>query len=146
MRPKYETEKDRELERETIEALCRGVQRQSVLRYVAFPEYAIGDYFLFSAGRARAICEIKTRRCSINTYATYMIDVKKVRKMISVCGRLKVAPIMAVRWSDAIGWIDLSKAEPETIQEGGRYDRGDRFDIGQMMYIPIDQFEVIDGQ
>ena len=49
-------------------------------------------------------------------------------------------PILAVKWTDAQGWIDLTKVVPIRTEVGGRIDRNDPKDQEQVYHYPISRF------
>jgi hypothetical protein len=69
-----------------------------------------------------------------------MISKHKIDTLIATAESLKIMPILAVKWTDAQGWIDLTKVAPIRTEVGGRIDRNDPKDQEQVYHYPISRF------
>lgn len=131
-RPFYEQAEDREREDAVAEAVARAVG----LRQIRFPRASTVDRALVTDdGQVRALVEIKCRTTPIDQYPTYCVSEERIATYRLIAQRLQVPALLAVRWSDAIGVIDVRRAPPERLAErGGREDRGDARDVEPMLH------------
>lgn len=137
MRRRYETEEDLVNERQVIEAL----RRASGLDAIKLPENSRADYLMHAGGRASSVVEIKCRNVSSARWPTYMISRAKYEALLGWVDRGFKAAI-AVRWTDCIGLCPVPA--PHTVEQGGRFDRGDAFDIEEMVHIDMKHFTIIE--
>ena len=96
-------------------------------------------------GRIIGFAEIKCRAVTRNQYDTYMISVGKVMSAHSLTKATSLPCLLAVRWSDAIGWIDLEMTEPKYVGWGGRVDRKDSQDMEPVMHYDISEFKRVES-
>ena len=106
----------------------------------SLPPLSAADSIAFNFGCATALLEIKCRTCQRNAYKTYIISKHKIDTLIATAESLKIMPILAVKWTDAQGWIDLTKVAPIRTEVGGRIDRNDPKDQEQVYHYPISRF------
>lgn len=136
-RPYYENADDRRNEKEIaskLEAAWGCTLTKLPLDYRV-------DY-VATRGGIKALIEIKRRRVSINTYPTIMLSMHKVfyaRQFAEMCG---AQPIFVVQYDDALVSINLNE-KPDSIDTGGRKDRGDDQDIEIVYHYSIDRLKLI---
>jgi len=100
------------------------------------------DYAMISGDQElEGFLELKNRTNSKKAYSTYMISLSKLLKAKEYKQTLGVNTILAVRWNDADGCINLSELRDYQIKVGGRYDRGDWEDVEPVIHFDIALFE-----
>ena len=132
MRPRYETEADRERERDVLAAIC--LRWDCVARKLPVDGHTL-DYELINPG-GRVIAEIKCRPHRHDYYDTYMISLGKVR----AGGPFG---LLIVQFSDGIYWLRFGDKHITGL--GGRRDRGDPADIEDVALYPVEQFRYVRG-
>lgn len=137
-RPTYERQRDRDNEAALFLRLGRAwnclVQKREMFSRV--------DCWAYRNGELKAGIEIKCRTNRMHQYPTYMISKAKYLYAIHEGGRLSVPMLLVVQWADALGYVDLCKAQVmESV--GGRVDRGDPMDVESVILIDINQFRRI---
>lgn len=136
MRRYYQTEDDLRREREVAAV----IERAYDLKAIKLPDYARADFLLHRDGTAKSVIEIKCRNVSSAKYDTYMISKAKYDALLGwVDMGLKAA--IVVRWTDAIGVVGVPVEHREST--GGRTDRGDAFDIENVVHIPTERFKLL---
>ena len=75
-------------------------------------------------------------------YDTYMISVGKVMSAHSLTKATSLPCLLVVRWSDAIGWIDLEMTAQKYVGWGGRVDRKDAQDMEPVLHYDIEAFKL----
>lgn len=139
MRPKYETDRDLQIESEIAgRAAARWGYNVAKLNPAAY-RIDFVFYHRFS-GRIRAACEVKRRYCDSGSYDTFMISASKIHAgMLFEPG----APfILLVGWDDLTGWIRPAK-HTYTLGMSGRSDRGDEYDLEPVYYFQINEFTML---
>jgi hypothetical protein len=85
--------------------------------------------------------EIKTRTCNSNTYGTYHISKDKLLALKSLGDRENTKVALVVRWKDRIGYITVKTfLDNASFKMGGRWDRGDKFDVEEMAEVDIRRY------
>lgn len=109
--------------------------------------------------RLAGTLEIKVRTCTSDAYRTYMISLNKIVSNVLLADSLGVKFYLCVQWTDAIGFIEITKETLRNVStnmyesddfrpagmyldEGGRVDRGNPRDIEMMMHIDINHFRI----
>lgn len=109
--------------------------------------------------RLAGTLEIKVRTCTSDAYDTYMISLNKIVSNVQLADSLGVKFYLCVQWTDAIGFIEMTKETLRNVStdmygsddfrpagmylhEGGRVDRGNPRDIEMMMHININHFRI----
>lgn len=144
-RPFYEQPEHRQSEGEIAEAIAA----LKGLRQVRFPIGATVDRALVDPdGTVKALLEIKTRRTPIKQYPTYCCSEERMATYRLIAQRLKVPALLAVRWSDVTGIIDVRRAPfLRLAEQGGRFDRNDPKDVEPMLHWAIASFYIVpDGK
>jgi len=138
VRPIYETDQDRDRERE----VCSYLQSQLNCVFKPADRLSNVDGFLCSNdGEMSAVVEIKTRRNAKDKYPTYMLSAAKWRNGLEV-GKIYGVPfVLIVKFTDGVYAIALSDKHKTSL--GGRYDRGDARDTEECIYIPIEKFHKV---
>lgn len=135
-RPLYETEADRIRERAVQEHLTSKIDcvwedapvRDNVDGYLYHPN-----------GDLAAVVEIKIRSNRSTTYDTYMLSAYKWRNGLHRAKTLGVQFMLVVKFADGVYYTIMEEDYPMGL--GGRYDRNDRFDEEQCIYIPMEKFK-----
>ena len=134
MRPIYETEKDRQAEREIARRFGQTFRYQVSKR----GKYDHFDFDALVGSEVVGHFECKRRYNPMNRYNDFAISMIKVE-----AARAKTKPCaIVVQWDDCIGWV-----RPEQIaytKMGGRSDRGDPADQELMAHFRFDDFKMID--
>jgi len=138
MRPIYETQDDRD--REALVAKKVGDAFNC-----SMGKLQPRDAFDFAAMRGDKIVgfvEIKVRANPMGQYSTYMISMTKLATAHAIFAATKTPCILAVQWTDALGYIDMNAVDV-TLKMGGRSDRNDPRDIEPVCHIDIAAFKLI---
>ena len=138
MRPIYETQDDRD--REALVAKKVGDAFKC-----SMGKLQPRDAFDFAAMRGDKIVgfvEIKVRANPMGQYSTYMISMTKLATAHAIFAATKTPCILAVQWTDALGYIDMNAVDV-TLKMGGRSDRNDPRDIEPVCHIDISGFTLI---
>ena len=139
----YETESDRQRQRDAICHLARATNTQAI----ETERLAGWDYEMVRDSEVLALVEVKCRECKSSAYATYMISQAKVVLLRQTALTRGVACGLLVCWKDGeIGWLQLDGMNPDgwLVQRGGRVDRNDPLDIEQVAHFDITSFRFID--
>lgn len=136
MRPTYETERDRQLERITIEVAAKRWQ----VTAVKLPQFDEVDYALVRGGRVVGVAEVKTRSNQHDTYQTYMISLRKVMRGAALELSAGLRFVLVVGFTDGVWYCRPSKEQDCNVSIGGRKDRGDEQDVEMVLHIPISAF------
>jgi hypothetical protein len=100
------------------------------------------DYAFIHDGKITGFLEIKCRTFASNTYWTYMISLEKVMRGMDYWERCNLRVILAVHWTDRIGWCNLEReGDGWEIVLGGRNDREDDQDMEPVVLIPVLNFK-----
>ena len=141
MRPTYETEADRERERRVLDQLAR----QWRCGFCQFPVYSAIDGLFLGRGGARAAASVVCRTCSSAQYPTLIIGQEKVDRARAAAELLKVKLFLAIRWTDALGWLSILAIDFEK-RRVNRHDRPGDDKASEPGYeIPIDWFSFLNG-
>lgn len=124
MRPTYETNDDRAVQRAVLRQLCE-CWRCDGHEMKRFAEI---DVALMRKGRVVALSEIKGRRNAHDEYETYMVSAHKVEAGIRWERSLRVPYFVVVKFTDGLYYTRPSAVE-FFLGVGGRVDRGDEGDI-----------------
>ena len=136
MRKRYETDEDRQNERDVATAIAQHYH----LTPIKLPDHSRADFIMHRDGVAQSVIEIKCRNVSSAKYETLMLSKSKYCALLDWAERgFKAA--LVVRWTDAIGICPVPVEH--SLGTGGRTDRGDALDIESVVHIPIDRFKLI---
>lgn len=138
-RPIYERQGDREAERTVADAIRRSWR----CSLEPTPTLAPVDFLARRDGKLVGLIEVKVRKNKIGAYQTYMIAASKLTTMLQLENMMGVPAILAVGWSDAIGWASPRSVADLTV--GGRSDRNDRRDQELVAHIPTEKFRLIEA-
>ena len=138
MRPIYETENDLRNERSLSDVVSKKwrCELQKLQPRDSFDYAAIRD------GRVVAFVEMKNRTNEFSKYDTYMISMTKLLHARNIREATEIPCILAVKWTDAIGWVKLNNVK-SYVTMGGRFDRGDPQDVEPVCHINIKDFVLI---
>ncbi len=140
-RPIYETDTDR------VEQWLAVVPLSVLTGTVAveMPPLAPWDFEMTRNGSAVALVEVRCRSNARAKYETFMCAARKLVKLQAAANARRIASIMLVRWSDAVGFVKLNAIDLATFGRavGGRVDRNDPLDIEPVSHIPIDMFTLM---
>jgi hypothetical protein len=136
-RPRYETAADRARELTVAEAFAKAKS----LDIRKMPHGHRADFELRREGNLIGYIEIKTRTCNSNTYGTYHISKDKLLALKSLGDRENTKVALVVRWKDRIGYITVKTVlDNASFKMGGRWDRGDKFDVEEMAEVDIRRY------
>lgn len=138
-RPRYESPADRYNEnaaKEKIEvwANCR-LEKLSSVDYL--------DWKAYRNAKLVAVIEFKKRSNPRLQYPTYMVSAEKWKNGIAMAEKLKVPFIFVVQWTDGLYHLKVTEDIEVSKGVGGRTDRGDSYDIEQMVYVDTSLFTLI---
>jgi hypothetical protein len=136
MRPRYETEEDRNGETAVVASLCR---RWDCSANKLSDRYEL-DYLLLREGRGKAWLEIKIRTNKRDAYRDYMISFGKVLAARRLSQGSGLPSFLLVKWTDCVGYMRLNDIKRFYVSIGGRTDREDFQDIEPVVYIPTQDF------
>lgn len=137
-RPRYENAETLAAERAVIEKLCAGRGRT----WEKLKEKYAADYLIMQGDTPTALAEVKCRTCRVGDFGTYMISAHKYALMENYAQSMKIRAVLAVQWSDALGYVEIPSAAAFP-GIGGRKDRGDDHDREPVMHIPISAFVLV---
>lgn len=136
----YESENDKENEAEIIQMICNkwGVAcRKLPIRYIV-------DYALFRDKQLSAFAEVKRRKNDSTKYPTLIISLFKLINASMLFRRADVPFLLVVGWNDRIGWWMMpNDFQFDSVEWGGRNDRGDSQDMEPVVHIPIRKFKTL---
>ena len=138
MRPMYETQGNRQAEAEFSTLLSEAFNcslHKLPIRYGLDFSAVKNDIIL-------GFLETKIRTNPVHRYPTYMISLGKFMSANALTQATGKNCRLAVRWSDAWGYVYLKMTPDISISMGGRRDRGDEQDIEPVCLIPISSFEI----
>lgn len=135
-RPIYETEADKAKERTVQQHITAKID-------CLFQEAPVHDnldgYLYHPDGNLGAVVEIKVRTNRSTTYDTYMLSAYKWRNGLHKAKTLEVPFLLVVKFADGVYYTVVKDDYP--VSQGGRYDRNDRMDVENCVFIPMDSFK-----
>ena len=137
-RPRYETEADRQRESSVGERFAAALNGVTVEK---LPHGHRADFLARDTKGNEAYVEVKTRRCTSRQYDTYHISYDKLKALVSLAEKDGRDALLLVQWKDTMGYVNIKKyLAHATFKKGGRWDRGDKFDVEEMAEAPISLF------
>lgn len=131
-RRRYETEQDRERERQAVLFMQRAMNWRAVHRT---PRYYPCDWVVDLDGRRFGLLEVKVRD---RFYDQYMLSLHKAATLLIYSEIAGYIPMLGVQWTDkkTVGiWNPLLR-EYLMPGVGGRKDRGDAQDMEPIVWVP----------
>lgn len=101
------------------------------------------DFRAFRDNQPVALIEFKRRHNNRCQYPTYMIAKQKWDNGIRMSKVEGIPFVLVIKWVDGYHFLQVNDNTPHTLAQGGRYDRGDKLDIEQMVYIDTNLFKFI---
>lgn len=138
-RARYETDIDRGREAD----FSRLVSKKFNCTLVKMPDLSGVDFCAIRGGAVVGFIETKIRSNRHLQYQTYMISSKKLVAATTTSSVLNVPTVLAVRWTDAWGYVSLSELPSHEVAIGGRTDRGDPQDMETVALIPMSHFVIV---
>ena len=135
-RPVYESDADRSNQATDVAKLERAFGQTAIAPKDPFAAYDV----VFDGQKRPCVVEIKVRRNAREKYPTYMLSEKKYNALCAIHAKGADA-LLAVQWTDALGTVRVPVEH--TAGTGGRYDRGDSFDVEPVVHIPINSFTTV---
>ena len=140
-RPRYETAEDRVREAEAAQKFA-DVMLLDVKKLEAGHR---ADFAVLDNGVEIGYLEVKTRTCNSTTYKTYHVSKDKLDALLALAKKENKRAALIVQWQDRAGFIGVGKfLSNATFKKGGRWDRGDKFDVEQMAEVDINLFQFLD--
>lgn len=139
MRPVYENQQTLELERLAISTFADQFDVQPVKLPISYNiDYAClsGELLMFWA-------EVKNRNYPHNAFETFSISAKKILNGLHLRHLSGKGFYLVVQWTNALGYVQVTREMSQDIRFGGRKDRADWQDQEPMVHIPIDHFEFL---
>lgn len=144
MRPRYETKRDGENNIRVMRAFAAKIPATTSRNVEPMPKGIDYDGKVQIDGKLACIVEVKGRTGSGDRFETWHVAKDKLDRCLDHANAFGVPFILLFSWdSDIYYWSvpqDISKLE---VRSGGRYDRGDQFDIEPMAHIPRKLFKKI---
>lgn len=138
-RPRYESRRDREVERDIVDAFCEAYglsyDRQEDRRRV--------NYFCYRGDRLELILEVKRRYNDRDAYSTVFIPLAKWEAGCRLSSEYGVAYAVLIKWNDFTGMFSNRFGTYDSEGIGGRRDRGDSKDIERMAYFRVSRFKSV---
>ena len=134
-RPRYESEKDRETEREVANYLLK----YHDLRCHKLPVSYRVDWAVFNKSGLFGFIELKSRSFEKNRFSTLIISLGKYATGANLARLTGCAFWVAAKWTDALGFYRVDDVVAH-VEMGGRKDRGDSDDIEPVVHFPVDEF------
>lgn len=98
------------------------------------------DGVVFGAdNKPAALVEIKKRFNASTKYPTLLLSANKWRGALGLSEEHGVPFMLVVEFTDGVFATKIKKEYP--IKTGGRYDRGDKMDLEDCVYIPMSDFK-----
>ena len=138
MRPVYQKEHDELNKEDIIDMICLHLKGDELERLGMF---APADYAIYKKNKMTHLVQIKTRKACSMDYPTYMISATKWQEFTQTASDKKCKTALVIKWADKIGM--LINGQPDFVAHGGRYDRGDPYDMESMAHFYIKQFEFL---
>ena len=138
-RPTYVSEED--LNNQAL--VMRYVREQWDITNDSPPDiYAPQDHKIIFRGEHVATAEVKCRMNSLSLYPYYKISRSKVVAGLRRAYDESKSFLLIVRWEEGIFFhiCELIDISPERTEPGGRVDRDDPLDTGEMSMIPNHAF------
>lgn len=142
MRQLYETDKNRESEKQIVDLICELWDITVVKLPISYGlDYAMLDNRKNS--KVRGFLEVKKRSPTKSHFSLYMISLGKVMKARELTQVSGLPSLLVVQWEDASGWINF--ADPlEGVGFGGRNDRSDWQDQEPVAFMKTHNFKPIE--
>jgi hypothetical protein len=132
-RPVYESDEDRELERDSF----RRMQEKWGGTILQFPKGSVLDGIWTDAEHhPRAVLEHKGR---YDQYATMWLSCRKYTALMMAADFFLVKPIWVVRFPTPaeLHWINVCELNDRVVTMGGRDDRGATSDHEPVIWVPL---------
>jgi hypothetical protein len=140
-RPRYETQRDRDREATVAQKWAAAFNGVTVEKLAHGHD---ADFLATDSRGKEALVEIKTRTCTSTNYPTYHVSADKLRRLRKTAASAGRDALLVVQWRDRIGYISVNKfLDNCSFKEGGRWDRGDKYDVETMADIEIRHFKFI---
>lgn len=135
-RPQYETEADREREREVADFM----RERFRVRYVQMPQRYPADLLIYNPdGTTRSWIEVKSRNIAFGTYDHLILSLEKVIGLQLLARASGMPAYICANLNDG-RFLMPCPAGPVRIDVGGRRDRGDPEDIEPCAVLPWSDF------
>ena len=109
--------------------------------FMKLPRFYCVDFAAFRDNEMVAWVEIKCRTNPIGKYNTFRMAYNKYTTGCDLARHSGQKFILAVKWTDCYGYIDLSTGKYK-ISFGGRKDRNDPNDLEPQVEIPNECFSI----
>lgn len=138
-RPRYETDKDLQGEKEVADYLKEAHQ----LRCYKMPTSYRLDWIVFAPGaKLHGFMELKTRKVKMNKYPSLLLSLGKYAAGCNLARMTGSGFWVAARWTDTLGFCRVDDIIIDIdIGMGGRTDRGDKDDFEPVVHLPISEFK-----
>lgn len=137
-RPQYETEDDLQEERQIISKLRSALSCQSDKLPIS---YGL-DYSMSRDGNVIAFVEVKRRQNYSGTYDTIFVSALKRMKARELTLATGLPCFFVVGFDDGVFMLDF-KEQPDSIERGGRKDRGDSADMEPVVHYKIERMKFV---
>jgi hypothetical protein len=97
------------------------------------------DSYAIRAGSLLAVVEIKCRTIDVAEFATTFLTVRKWASLTDFHQCLDVPALYAVRWLDALGWVDIAGVDTRRHSMSGA-PRRPNLPLEPQIEIPIEAF------
>jgi len=134
-RPRYETNKDLQNEKE-VSKFLEGYGIQCFKLPISYRL----DWIAFRDRKLMGFIELKTRTTKRLTYPTLILSLSKFSAGCSLSRLTGTDFWVAAKWTDSLGFCCCSDLGAE-IEMGGRHDRNDRDDFEPVVHLPVELFK-----
>lgn len=132
----YETAEDLKRESDVIAFYAK----KKRCEYHKLPIAYKADYALMRDGELKAFAEIKCRKVTHDKYDTIILSLLKWHDINALAQRVNVPAMLVVRYTDGVYTIPLREV-PDSIEIGGRVDRGDDRDVEPVVHYRVDRMK-----
>jgi len=141
MRPMYEEADPRW--RVAQDQFKAEIQQITGYRLEEIPRKYGADYIVMKHSTIIGLYEIKCRDHAIGKYADYMISVHKITTSLIFAQFLRLPFVLWIKWTDRIGYIQITKDTPRTLGMGTNGQRSDPADREPMLFFQINQLMLL---
>lgn len=129
-RPLYETQKNRDSAYEA----AKEIEHKTSAKVEMGPPMAHWDFIIHVKNKPVAIADFKQRHNLREKYKTYFVSEKRIQNLLAESIERALKPVLFVRWTDGLHWLEIAPNAHVDRTVGGRYDRGDSADVEYMLH------------
>lgn len=138
MRPRYETEADRENAARVINHIAQTLGRRVKPLSNELPV----NFALYNNTKMVKVVDVRCRRTAMWQYPTVIMSQRRLDRAYEFAQRNGVDLMIVVRWLDHIGFLKIDDPRRFPRKIGGRTDRMDAADIEALYHVPVGEFKI----